>query len=81
MQHKTVTPETLIDWGAAWRALPGQAVCGDLLLVKSISDGVLLGVPDRAHDNQRLPAVAVKVILAASPTFGGHSGFSHAVRP
>src|ERR1051326_253369 len=57
MQHKTVTSETTIAWGAAWRALPGQTVCGDLHLVKPGSDGILLGVVDGlGHGDEAIAA-------------------------
>lgn len=35
-----------IDWGVAMLALPGEAQCGDVHLIKSIASGVLLAVAD-----------------------------------
>src|SRR6267142_732119 len=55
MQNKSVISKPLIDWGVASRALPGQAVCGDLHLLKPVPDGV--GHGDEA-------TVAAKAALA-----------------
>ncbi|TAK99671.1 MAG: stage II sporulation protein E (SpoIIE) [Verrucomicrobia bacterium] len=46
MQSETVSSKSLIDWGVASRALPGQTVCGDLHLVQPVPFGVLLAVVD-----------------------------------
>jgi serine/threonine protein phosphatase PrpC len=46
MQDESVISTPLIAWGMASRALPGQAVCGDLHLIKPITDGVFAAVVD-----------------------------------
>ena len=46
MQDDSVISTPLIAWGVASRALPGQVVCGDLHLIKPITDGVLAAVLD-----------------------------------
>src|ERR1051325_599353 len=67
MQHKTATPETMIAWGAAWRALPGQTVCGDLHLVKPGSDGILLGVVDGlGHGGEAIAAAKNAISILES---------------
>ena len=63
MQNESVISKLLIDWGVASRALPGQAVCGDLHLLKPIPDGVLLAVADGlGHGDEA--TVAAKAALA-----------------
>jgi len=46
MQTTNIISEPLVAWGVAARPLPGQAVSGDLHLVKSFSSGVLIAVLD-----------------------------------
>src|SRR2546430_17453382 len=46
MARPSVDASTLIDWGVASSALPGQAQSGDLRLVKPVATGVLLAVVD-----------------------------------
>src|SRR5437879_2752423 len=46
MPRASVDASTLIDWGVASSALPGQAQSGDLHLVKLVATGVLLAVVD-----------------------------------
>ncbi len=46
MDNATVTSLSAVTWGVAARALPGQASCGDLHLVKALGDGVLLAAVD-----------------------------------
>jgi serine phosphatase RsbU (regulator of sigma subunit) len=59
MAEKTVISEHLIDWGVAWRALPGQQVCGDVHLIKPVPSGVLLAVVDGLGHGAEAAAVAV----------------------
>src|SRR5216683_1379133 len=46
MNTNTFQERPCIEWGVAARALPGQAVSGDLHLVKPFSKGVLLAAVD-----------------------------------
>ena len=46
MEGEAIGQAPLIEWGVAGRALPGQAVSGDLYLVQPFSDGVLVAVVD-----------------------------------
>src|SRR5437899_3208992 len=46
MQSEAVIAQPLIAWGVSSRAVPGQDICGDLHLVKSIPDGVMVAVVD-----------------------------------
>src|SRR6266496_1820367 len=63
MQNESDISKPLIDWGVASRALPGEAVCGDLHLIKPIPDGVLLAVADGlGHGDEA--TVAAKTALA-----------------
>src|ERR1044071_6898396 len=65
MQEDTAISPSLIDWGVAWRPLPGQHVCGDMHLVKTLSDGVLLAVVDGlGHGDEAVVAskTAVRVL-------------------
>jgi len=65
MHKDTAISPSLIDWGVAWRALPGQNVCGDLHLVKTLTDGVLLAVADGlGHGDEAVVAAktAVRVL-------------------
>src|SRR5436309_3721686 len=65
MHKDTAISPSLIDWGVAWRALPGQNVCGDLHLVKTLTDRVLLAVVDGlGHGDEAVVAAktAVRVL-------------------
>ena len=63
MPNESVISRSLIDWGVASRALPGEVVCGDLHLIKPIPDGVLLAVADGlGHGDEA--TVAAKTALA-----------------
>ena len=54
----------LIDWGVAARPLEGQAVSGDLHLVKPLDDGVLLAVVDGVgHGGEAVAAARAAVAL------------------
>ena len=46
MPRASVDASTVIDWGVASSALPGQTQSGDLHLVKPVATGVLLAVVD-----------------------------------
>jgi len=62
MAEKTVISKQvkqLIDWGVAWRALPGERVCGDVHLIKPVPEGVLLAVVDGLGHGAEAAAVAV----------------------
>jgi len=48
----------VIEWGLAARALPGQAVSGDLHLVQSVGDDVLLAVADGLGHGEAAEAAA-----------------------
>jgi negative regulator of sigma-B (phosphoserine phosphatase) len=64
MPNEHLNAEPLIDWGVASRALPGQAVCGDMHLIKPVGDGVLLAVVDGlGHGDEA--TVAAKTALAS----------------
>lgn len=43
---KSRQKDQLIEWGVATLALPGQTVSGDLYVVKSFPNGILVGVMD-----------------------------------
>ena len=63
MQNESVISKPLIDWAVASRALSGEAVCGDLHLIKPIPDGVLLAVADGlGHGDEA--TVAARTALA-----------------
>ena len=49
MRNDPVISQRTIDWAAASRALPGQAVCGDLHLVKPIADGLSTRIVLQIH--------------------------------
>jgi hypothetical protein len=57
--EETVISEQLVDWGVAWRALPGEQVCGDVHLIKPVPQGVLLAVVDGLGHGAEAAAVAV----------------------
>jgi negative regulator of sigma-B (phosphoserine phosphatase) len=59
-----------IEWGVASRALPGQPTSGDLNVVKSFSDGVLVAALDGlGHGEEAATAAAV-----AATTLEMHAG-------
>jgi phosphoserine phosphatase RsbX len=59
-----------IEWGVASRALPGQPASGDLNVVKSFSDGVLVAALDGlGHGEEAATAAAV-----AATTLEMHAG-------
>jgi negative regulator of sigma-B (phosphoserine phosphatase) len=63
---ETLAPST-IEWGVASRALPGQASSGDLNVVKSFPNGVLIAALDGiGHGEEAASAAAVaRSILTA----------------
>ena len=46
MDQSGSEPTSLVEWHAAFRALPGEAISGDLHVVASFSDGVLVAAID-----------------------------------
>jgi len=49
-----------IEWGVASRALPGQPASGDINVVKSFTDGVLIAALDGlGHGEEAATAAAV----------------------
>src|SRR5947207_903859 len=53
---------TLLDWGVAVAALPGEGACGDLHLVQPFANGVLVAVVDGVgHGVEAAAAAAVAV--------------------
>lgn len=49
----------LVDWGVAWRALPGEQVCGDVHLIKPLPNGLLLAVVDGLGHGAEAAAAAM----------------------
>jgi negative regulator of sigma-B (phosphoserine phosphatase) len=65
---ETLVPSA-IEWGVASRALPGQSTSGDLNVVKSFPDGVLVAALDGlGHGEEAATAAAV-----AAATLEGHA--------
>lgn len=62
MQSEVVVSGGSIAWGAAGRALPGQAVSGDLHLVEPTEDGFLIAVVDGIGHGSEAAAAAGIVI-------------------
>ena len=62
----------LIDWGVAARPLEGQAVSGDLHLVKPLDHGVLLAVVDGVGHGDEAVAAA-RAAVAILEQFAGES--------
>ena len=64
---ETLAPPT-IEWGVASRALPGQSRSGDLSVVKSFPNGVLVAALDGIGHGEEAaaPAVAARSILEAN---------------
>src|SRR3954468_23385770 len=61
--------EQCVEWSVASRALPGQVVSGDLHLVSTWSDGVLIAVVDGlGHGDEATAAARMAVnVLAEHP--------------
>jgi negative regulator of sigma-B (phosphoserine phosphatase) len=49
---------TLVEWGVAVRAHPGESECGDRHVVRAFPDGVLLAVVDGLGHGQKAAAAA-----------------------
>lgn len=61
--------ESLVEWGAAGRAIPGQAVSGDLCLVKAFDHGVLAAIVDGlGHGDEAAAAAQAAVSLLEEHT-------------
>src|ERR1051326_2098839 len=72
MQRTVVSTGPLVTWGVAARALPGQAVSGDLHLVKSFADRVLIAALDGIGHGEEAAAAA----RTAGDTLEKHVGQS-----
>ena len=59
---QTPGAQPLIDWGVATRSLPGQAVSGDLHLVKSFCHGLLLAAVDGIGHGPEATAAATRAV-------------------
>jgi negative regulator of sigma-B (phosphoserine phosphatase) len=59
---QTPGAQPLIDWGVATRSLPGQAVSGDLHLVKSSNHGLLLAAVDGIGHGPEATAAAARAV-------------------
>lgn len=59
MPEKTVISGQILDWGVASRALPGEAVCGDVHLIKPLPNGVLVAVVDGLGHGAEAAAAAI----------------------
>jgi negative regulator of sigma-B (phosphoserine phosphatase) len=70
MADKTVIAGSVMDWGVASRALPGQTVCGDVHLIKPLPDGLLLAVLDGIGHGAEAAAAATIALGVLS----GHAG-------
>jgi serine phosphatase RsbU (regulator of sigma subunit) len=62
MTPAAVTKPSLIDWAVAARPLAGQAVSGDLHLVKRLADRALLAVVDGVGHGDQATAAATAAI-------------------
>jgi serine phosphatase RsbU (regulator of sigma subunit) len=51
-----------LEWGVAWRALPGEAISGDQSLIRILPDGVLVAVVDALGHGRDAAAAASKAI-------------------
>lgn len=58
MPNRVRTAKTLVHWGVATLALPGQSASGDLHLVQPVKDGVLLAVVDGLGHGEEAAAAA-----------------------
>src|SRR5690349_16912748 len=56
-------PPTLLDWGVAARALPGERASGDLHLVETFPGGVLVAVVDALGHGEEA-AIAAQLAVA-----------------
>ncbi len=63
MNHKTVDPPPVVDWGVASLALHGETVSGDLHVVQPFSNGVLVAAVDGVGHGAEA-AAAAKVAIA-----------------
>ena len=63
-------PSAVIDWGVSWRALPGERESGDLHIVSSFENGVLIGAVDGLGHG---PEAAAAARIAGS-VLEAHSG-------
>jgi len=64
MQREADITESLIAWGVAGRALPGQTISGDLHFVRPLSDGVLLALVDGLGHGEAATAAARTAVTA-----------------
>jgi serine/threonine protein phosphatase PrpC len=62
MQDERVISTPLIAWGVASRPLPGEIVCGDLHLIKPMTEGVLAAVVDGLGHGDEATAAAKTAI-------------------
>jgi hypothetical protein len=51
-----------LEWGVAWRALPGEAISGDQSIVRMQPHGILVGVVDALGHGREAAAAAGKAI-------------------
>jgi serine phosphatase RsbU (regulator of sigma subunit) len=63
---------SLIEWGVASRALPGQSVSGDMHLIKPFADGILIAVVDGLGHGDEATAAAKTAITALADHAGDH---------
>ncbi|MEW6304982.1 MAG: SpoIIE family protein phosphatase [Verrucomicrobiota bacterium] len=60
-------PLSMIEWGVAARALPGQRVSGDLHLIKPFTNGILIAVADGlGHGDEATAAAKVAINTLAN---------------
>ncbi|HEU0038929.1 MAG TPA: SpoIIE family protein phosphatase [Verrucomicrobiae bacterium] len=70
MQSEIASLPSVISWGVASRALPGESVSGDMYVVKPIADGYLLAVVDGlGHGDE-----AVLAARATLPVLEAYTG-------
>ena len=61
---RSETDSRMIDWAVATQAPPGEAVCGDLHLVKPIAAGALLAVVDGlGHGDEAVAAAKTAIVI------------------
>ncbi len=58
MEKAPTNSLSLIEWGVAARALPGQSVSGDLHLIKPLPNGILMAVVDGLGHGDEATAAA-----------------------
>jgi negative regulator of sigma-B (phosphoserine phosphatase) len=51
-----------LEWGVAWRALPGESISGDQSLVRMLPHCILVGVVDALGHGREAAAAASKAI-------------------